>query len=71
MLTADAFTPDYAVKRGQEVTLLASAGGIQVRMAGRALADGREGARLRVQNLSSQAVVEGVVETDGVVRVSP
>jgi flagella basal body P-ring formation protein FlgA len=71
VLTADAFTPDYAVKRGQQVTLLASAGGVQVRMAGRALADGREGARLKVQNLSSLAVVEGVIETDGVVRVSP
>lgn len=71
VLTADVLVPDYVVRRGQQVTLLASVGGVQVRMAGRALADGREGARLKAQNLSSLTVVEGVVEGEGVIRVSP
>ena len=70
-LTMDALVPDVVVRRGDQVTLLAVAGGIEVRATGRALSDGRDGARIRVQNLSSQKVVEGVVEDDHVIRVTP
>jgi flagella basal body P-ring formation protein FlgA len=69
-LTMDMFKPDLVVKHGQEVTLVASAGGIEVRATGRALADGAGGTRLKVQNLSSLKVVEGVVEGPDTVRVS-
>ena len=68
-LTVDMLRPDVLVHRGQEVTLIAAAGGLQVRASGRALADGEAGARLKVQNLTSQRVVEGVVESADVVRV--
>jgi flagellar basal body P-ring formation protein FlgA len=71
VLTADAFQADTVVKRGQQVTLLASAGGIEVRAVGRALSDGQAASRVRVQNLSSQLVVEGVVEGGNVIRVTP
>jgi len=70
-LTADVFEEDALVKRGQQVTLLASAGGLEVRAFGRALTDGRAAGRVRVQNLSSQKVVEGVVESADVIRVTP
>ncbi|HVW67827.1 MAG TPA: flagellar basal body P-ring formation chaperone FlgA [Steroidobacteraceae bacterium] len=69
-LTVDMFTPDVIIHHGQDVTLLASAGGIEVRAAGRALADGTSGARLKVQNLSSLKVVEGVVAGPDLVRVA-
>jgi flagella basal body P-ring formation protein FlgA len=69
-LTMDMFKPDLVIKHGQEVTLVAAAGGIEVRAAGRALADAAGGARLKVQNLSSLKVVEGVVEGPDLVRVS-
>jgi flagellar basal body P-ring formation protein FlgA len=69
-LTMDMFKPDLVIKHGQEVTLVAAAGGIEVRAAGRALADAAGGTRLKVQNLSSLKVVEGVVEGPDVVRVS-
>lgn len=69
-LTVDMFTPDVVIHHGQDVTLLASAGGIEVRAAGRALADGASGARLKVQNLSSLKVVEGVVAGPDLVRVA-
>ena len=66
----DMFKPDLVIKHGQEVTLVAAAGGIEVRAAGRALADAASGTRLKVQNLSSLKVVEGVVEGPDVVRVA-
>ncbi len=68
-LDVDMFTADLVVKHGQDVTLIAAAGGIEVRAAGRALADAAGGARLKVQNLSSMKVVEGVVEGPDLVRV--
>jgi flagella basal body P-ring formation protein FlgA len=70
-LTADVLVEDVMVKRGQSVTLLASASGIEVRAPGRAMADGRAAGRIKVQNLNSLRVVEGVVESADVIRVSP
>jgi flagella basal body P-ring formation protein FlgA len=69
-LTVDAFAADVLVKRGQRVTLLATAGGFEVRAAGEALADSGAGGRVRVQNLSSHQVVEGVAESATLVRVN-
>jgi flagellar basal body P-ring formation protein FlgA len=70
VLTVDMLKPDVLIHHGQDVTLIASAGGIEVRAAGRALADGTAGARVKVQNLSSLKVVEGVVEGPDRVRVA-
>jgi flagellar basal body P-ring formation protein FlgA len=69
-LTMDMFQPDLVIRHGQEVTLVAAGGGIEVRAAGRALADAAGGTRLKVQNLSSLKVVEGVVEGPDLVRVA-
>jgi flagella basal body P-ring formation protein FlgA len=69
-LTIDMFKPDLVIKHGQEVTLVAAAGGMEVRATGRALADAAGGTRVKVQNLSSLKVVEGVVEGPDLVRVS-
>jgi flagellar basal body P-ring formation protein FlgA len=69
-LSADMFMPDLIVRRGQAVTLLSDGGAIEVRAAGRAMADAAAGARIQVQNLSSMRVIEGVVETADVVRVA-
>jgi flagella basal body P-ring formation protein FlgA len=70
-LTADAMLADLIVHQGQEVTLIASAPGVSVRATGKALQDGREGARVRVQNLASLRVVEGVVDANGVIEITP
>jgi flagellar basal body P-ring formation protein FlgA len=69
-LTVDMLTPNYLVRRGQEVVLLAGADGIEVRASGRALEDAPAGAHLKVQNLSSMRVVEGVVTGAEQVRVA-
>jgi flagella basal body P-ring formation protein FlgA len=68
-LSLDALTPSNAIHRGQQVTLIAGAGGFEVRMSAVALTDGRIADRIRVQNLSSQRVVEGIVRSDSVVEV--
>jgi len=64
------FAPDLIVRRGQEVTLLSAADTIEVRASGRAMSDGAAGSRIQVQNLGSQRVVEGVIESADLVRVS-
>jgi flagellar basal body P-ring formation protein FlgA len=58
-----------AVQRGQSVTLVADADGMSVRMAGRALTDGLINQRVRVQNLSSGKVVEGIARSEQVVEI--
>jgi len=58
-----------AVRRGQTVTLVADAGGISVRMSGRALADGFVNQRVKVENLSSGKIVEGVARSDQTVEI--
>jgi len=70
-LTADTLLADLIVHQGQEVTLVAAGPGISVRAAGKALQDGREGARVRVQNLASLRIVEGVVDASGVIEITP
>jgi flagellar basal body P-ring formation protein FlgA len=69
-LTVEMFDADTVVHRGQEVTLIAGGGAIEIRAVGRAMADAPAGARVPVQNLSSMTVVEGVVESADVVRVA-
>jgi len=70
-VSADALDAALLIHRGQDVTLMTAAGGIEVRAPGRALADASASQRLRVQNLASLKIVEGVAETDSVVRVTP
>lgn len=58
-----------AVQRGQMVTLVADAGGMSVRMSGRALSDGLINQRVRVQNLSSGKIVEGIARSEQIVEI--
>jgi len=60
-LAADALAVAPVVHRGQQLTLVARAGGMEVRTTGIALSDGRPDERIRVQNLVSQKVIEAVV----------
>jgi len=60
-LAADALAIAPVVHRGQQLTLVARAGGMEVRTTGIALSDGRPDERIRVQNLVSQKVIEAVV----------
>lgn len=57
------------VKRGQSVALVARTSKLNVRMRGEALADASKNERVRVKNLSSSRIVEGVVLSGQVVLV--
>lgn len=67
-LSFEALAPANLVHRGQQVVLVAHAGTLEVRMNAIALADGRASERIRVQNVSSQRVVEGVVRSENLVE---
>ena len=58
-----------AVKRGEQVIILAKSQGMQIRMKGTALSDGITGQRIAVKNLSSNRQVEGTVQSPGVVEI--
>ena len=71
VLTPGMLQAPHLVHRGQRVTLVTTAPGLEVRMAGQALTDGARGTLVQVRNLASQRVVEGTVVASGVVRVTP
>ena len=63
MLTPALLEADKLVRRGQMVTLMVNNGGIAIRMTGRALSDGALNQRIRVENLNSGRIVEGIVRS--------
>ncbi len=70
ILTAHMVQAPRLVQAGQEVILLATTPQLEVRMKGKALSDGSRGDVIRVRNVRSKRVVEGVVTHTGVVRVN-
>ena len=76
-LPADAeLTPAHvsapiAIKRGADVTIVASDELLDVRMRGVALAAGSVGQRIRVRNASSKREIDAVVVSDSVVQAAP
>ena len=60
---------DAVVKRGQSVTLIVQNGRMNITMAGKALMDGAVNQRIRVENLASKRVVEGLVRSPEYVEV--
>lgn len=58
------------VKRGQRVTVIAESGPLRIRSVGKALSDGISGDTVRVRAEGSQRVVDGVVVSQGVIKVA-
>ncbi len=69
VLTPSMIEEQTIVQRGQAVTLVVRSGGFNVAMAGVALADGVQGERIRVRNVTSDRVVEGLVRSPQQVEV--
>lgn len=74
LLRGNVITPSQVkapllVKQGQQVELLAKTDSYAVRMSGKAMMDGARGERIRVKNLSSSRIVEGIVTRSGQVTV--
>ncbi|MGY0558856.1 MULTISPECIES: flagellar basal body P-ring formation chaperone FlgA [unclassified Lysobacter] len=58
------------LKRGDPVMLVSRIGGVEVRMAGRALGRAEPGATVAVENLASRRIIRGRLVGDGVVEVT-
>ncbi len=69
VLTNQQLLGTKAVQRGQTVTLIASIDGMSVRMSGRALSDGLVNQRIKVENLSSGKIVEGIARSEQIVEI--
>lgn len=69
VLTPQMVEPRRLVQRGRSVILVVDNGSVAVRVEGEALGDGAHGDTVRVRNRSSSRVVEGVVSSEGTVRV--
>jgi flagella basal body P-ring formation protein FlgA len=67
-LSFEYLAPANLIHRGQTVVLVAHSGGFEVRVNGVALSDGRASEHIRVQNSSSQRVVEGIVRSESEVE---
>ncbi|MBS7457192.1 flagellar basal body P-ring formation chaperone FlgA [Coralloluteibacterium stylophorae] len=69
VLAANDLMSPRLVRRGDSVTLVSREGGLEIRMAGRALGDGGVDDRVTVENASSRRVVQGRVGPGGEVLV--
>lgn len=70
VLTAGDLVAPRLVRRGDTIALISRQDGIEVRVAGKALADAGARERVSVENLSSRRVVQGTVDEAGDVIVS-
>lgn len=70
VLALSQFTAPKTIARGQAVTLISRAAGMEVRAPGEALADAALGSRVKVRNSASRRVVEGIARSDGTVEVA-
>ena len=64
------FEAEILIRRGQQVTVVAAIGGIEVRSQGVAMNDGSASSRIQVKNTHSAKVVEGFVDSSSVVRIN-
>ncbi|MDH3532860.1 MAG: flagellar basal body P-ring formation chaperone FlgA [Gammaproteobacteria bacterium] len=69
VITPAMLAADQIVRRGQSVTLMATGGGVNIRMSGKALMNGALHQRIRVENSNSGRVVEGIVRSPEHVEV--
>jgi len=58
------------IQRGQRVTVIAETGALKIRTVGKALSDGKSGDLVQVQAEGSNRVVDGIVVSQGVVKVT-
>jgi flagella basal body P-ring formation protein FlgA len=58
------------VKRGERVTVIAESGPLKIRTSGKALNDGKSGGRVRIRTEGSRRIVDGVVASPGVIKVT-
>jgi len=73
--TMDVITPQIVeapklVRRGEKVVVIAETGNLSIRSSGKALGDGKSGDIIRIEAAGSRRVVDGIVVSQGVVKVT-
>jgi len=69
IITPAMLQADRIVTRGQTVTLIAKSGTVNISMKGKALMDGALDQRIRVENINSGRIIEGVVRSREYIEV--
>ena len=69
IVTPSLLLADLVVKRGQSVTLVVRSNGVNINMEGKALMDGAVNQRIRVENVASARIVEGLVRSPEYVEI--
>jgi flagella basal body P-ring formation protein FlgA len=69
VITPSMLQADLMIRRGQSVTILVRSDSLNIRMSGKALTDGAANQRIKVENLASRRVVEGLVRSPEHVEV--
>lgn len=70
VITPGQLNAQKMVVRGQHVTIIAERGGLDLRVKGKALMDGRQGQTIQVKNLNSQKLIYAQVVGSGMVKVN-
>lgn len=70
LLAANDLVAERLIRRGDAVALVSRSGGVEVRVAGRALGDAGQNERVSVENQASRRIVQGTVAANGDVLVS-
>ncbi len=70
VLTQHHIKSPLAVKRGQSVTLIAKNAVIEVRMKGKAMSKGAIGDRIKVKNMKSKRIIDGVIIDENLINVN-
>lgn len=70
LLSAGDLQSADAVLRGEPVTIVSRGGGLEVRVAGKALGNAAMGEAVAVENSSSRRVVRGMVVAQGIVQIA-
>ena len=69
VITPAMLQAELMIRRGQSVTILVKNDSLDIRMSGRALTDGAVNQRIKVENVASRRVVEGLVRSPEHVEV--
>jgi len=70
VLTPHMLQAPKLVKRGQRVTLIIETGPLKIRSTGKAMSDGKSGDLVQVRSDGSRRMVDGIVVSPGVIKVT-
>jgi flagella basal body P-ring formation protein FlgA len=70
VITPSSLVVQKTVRRGEQVTIMAGAGGIEVRMQGKAMKNGNPGDLIPVVNIKSKKKLQARVISEGLVKVN-